>query len=213
MKIVLLGAPGAGKGTQAKLIVDTFNIPQISTGDILRENVKKGTDLGLKAKSYMDKGELVPDMLVIDIIKDRLKKDDCSKGYILDGFPRTVNQAQALDQAIAPEKIDSVLFINVPEEIVVERLSLRRVCKNCGEIYHLKNSPSLKEGICDKCGGPLCQREDDKIDTIKNRLDIYIEQTEPLIKYYTNKKILNEIDGSKSVEIIKQNILNTLNKF
>lgn len=212
MKIVLLGAPGAGKGTQAQYIINEFGIPQISTGDILRENVKQGTELGIKAKSYMDQGELVPDDLVIDIIKDRLSKEDCHNGYILDGFPRTVNQAEALDNALFPDKLDDVIFINVAEEIVIERLSLRRVCKNCGAIYHLKNSPSSKGEICDKCDGELYQRKDDSIETIKNRLEVYNRQTEPLIDYYRAQNILNEFDGSKYVDIIRNEIKAVLDK-
>ncbi len=206
MKIILLGAPGAGKGTQAEKIIKKYNIPQISTGDILRENVKNNTELGKKAKEYMDKGELVPDDIIIGIIKDRLAKDDCKNGYILDGFPRTIPQAEALKEALKPDKIDVVLFIDVSDEVVIERLSLRRVCKNCGAIYHLKFNPPKEENKCDKCGGELYQRDDDKEETIKNRLSVYREQTEPLVSYYEKENILKRIDGNKSVEEIATEI-------
>ncbi len=206
MKLILLGAPGAGKGTQAERIVAKYNIPQISTGDILRENVKTGTELGLKAKEYMDKGELVPDEVIIGIIKDRLSRDDCKNGYILDGFPRTIPQAEALTAALNPDKIDTVIFINVSDEVVVERLSMRRVCRNCGAIYHLKYNPPKMETVCDKCGGEIYQRDDDKEETIKNRLSVYRKQTEPVVDYYKKLNILSEIDGSQSVEKIAANI-------
>ncbi len=212
MKLILLGAPGAGKGTQAEKIIDKYKIPQISTGDILRENVKNQTELGLKAKEYMEKGELVPDDVIIGIIKDRLAKDDCRNGYILDGFPRTIPQAEALTEALKPDKIDKVIFINVSDDVVIERLSLRRVCKNCGAIYHMKYNPPKEEGVCDKCGGEVYQRDDDKEETIKNRLKVYREQTEPLVKYYSDSGLLVEIDGTKSVDEIANDIDSVLSK-
>ena len=199
MKIILLGPPGAGKGTQAEFIIKSLNIPQISTGDILRENVGNNTELGIQAKSYMDKGELVPDNIVIDIIKDRIVKEDCQNGYVLDGFPRTLEQAKTLDKAIEPAKIDKVIYIKVDDDTVIERLSLRRVSKNNGTIYHLKfNSPPDNEEVY--------QRDDDKEETIINRLKVYNTQTEPLINYYKDKLILIEIDGTRDVEIIKEEI-------
>ncbi len=212
MRIILLGAPGSGKGTQAELMGKDFRIPQISTGDILRENVKNQTDLGKRAKNFMDKGELVPDEVVINIIKDRLLKEDTQQGYILDGFPRTVQQAEALAEAMKPKQIDVVIYIKVSDEIIIERLTLRRVCKDCGTIYHLKNNPPNKEGLCDKCGGVVYQREDDKLTTIKNRLSVYNKQTEPLIDYYKGRNLLKEIDGSQSVSQMNQEIKNILNR-
>lgn len=193
MRIILLGPPGAGKGTQAEIITKEYNIPQISTGDILRENVKNNTELGQQAKMYMDKGELVPDEVVIGLIKDRLQKEDCSKGYILDGFPRTIQQADALTQAIAPDNIDGVIYIEVNDEVVIQRLSLRRVSKSTGAIYHLKNNPPPEEE-------EVYQRDDDKPETIKNRLDVYAKQTGPLINYYREKGVLFTVDGSKEID-------------
>jgi len=206
VRLILLGPPGAGKGTQAKYIADEFNIPQISTGDILRENVVKGTKLGKKAKVYMDKGELVPDDVMIGLVKQRVAADDCSNGYILDGFPRTTVQADGLEKALEDENIDKVLFINVSDDTVVERLSLRRVCRKCGTIYHLKFNPPTEDNICDKCGGELYQRDDDKEATIKNRLNVYRKQTEPLVDYYRNKGILVEINGEEPVDNINEEI-------
>ena len=205
MKIILLGPPGAGKGTQAEFIYRHLNIPQISTGDILRENVKNNTDLGIMAKSYMDKGELVPDDVVIGIIKTRIKKDDCNGGYILDGFPRTIEQAKALDRAIQPDKIDNVVFINANEETIIKRLSLRRQSKKDGTIYHLKFNPPPE-------GEEVFQRDDDKEDTIKNRLKVYNRQTGPLINYYKEKGILIEVDGSKNVDLVNSQVLKILGK-
>lgn len=206
MKIILLGPPGAGKGTQAEFIINHFDIPQISTGDILRENVKNNTELGAKAKSYMDKGELVPDDIVVEIIKDRIQREDCQSGYILDGFPRTLHQARGLDEALHPDKIDCVLFINADEATVIERLSLRRISKKTGVIYHLEFNPPPE-------GEEVYQRNDDKEETIKKRLEVYNQQTEPLINYYKEKNILFEVDGAKTVDLIEQEIQEILQEF
>ncbi len=214
LRIILLGPPGAGKGTQAKFISQEYTIPHLSTGDILRENVKNNTELGKKAKVYMDKGELVPDDLIIKLVLDRISKQDCKKGYILDGFPRTITQAKALDKNLPEnQKIDLVLLFDVNDDTVVERLSLRRVCKKCGAIYHLKYSPPKREGICDKCGGDLYQRDDDKEEVIRNRLKVYKEQTEPLVDYYEKKGLLKRIDASKSVNKINSEVKTIINKY
>lgn len=198
MKIIMLGAPGAGKGTQAKMIAEKYSIPHISTGDIFRANIKEGTELGKKAKTYMDKGELVPDELVVDLVVDRLAKDDAVKGYVLDGFPRTIPQAEALDAALAKrnEKVDFAIDVNVPDENIVKRMSGRRACVGCGATYHIVNVPPKKEGICDTCGGELILRDDDKPETVHNRLSVYHEQTQPLIDYYTKEGILKTVDGT-----------------
>lgn len=198
MKIIMLGAPGAGKGTQAKMIAEKYSIPHISTGDIFRANIKEGTELGKKAKTYMDKGELVPDDLVVDLVVDRLAKDDAVKGYVLDGFPRTIPQAEALDAALAKrnEKVDFAIDVNVPDENIVKRMSGRRACVGCGATYHIVNVPPKKEGICDTCGGELILRDDDKPETVLNRLSVYHEQTQPLIDYYTKEGILKTVDGT-----------------
>ena len=198
MKIIMLGAPGAGKGTQAKMIAKKYSIPHISTGDIFRANIKEGTELGKKAKTYMDKGELVPDELVVDLVVDRVAKDDAANGYVLDGFPRTIPQAEALDAALSKinEKVDFAIDVDVPDENIVKRMSGRRACVACGGTYHIEHVPPKKEGICDKCGGELILRDDDKPETVKNRLSVYHEQTQPLIEYYTNKGILKTVDGT-----------------
>lgn len=198
MKLVLLGPPGAGKGTQAKMLIERYQIPQISTGDILRQAVKDGTPLGKEAKTYMDQGELVPDELIINLVKERIKADDCKNGYIFDGFPRTVAQAEALDNVLEglSTKLDAVVSIDVPEDEVVKRLSGRRTCKSCGTLYHILYNPPTKEGICDKCGGDLFQRDDDNETTIRQRLAVYREQTAPLIAYYSKQGLVKAIDGS-----------------
>lgn len=202
MKIIMLGAPGAGKGTQAKMLAEKYGIPHISTGDIFRANIKNGTELGAKAKEYMDKGLLVPDELVVDLIMDRFKADDCKNGYILDGFPRTIPQAEALDKALAAngEKVDYAINVEVPDENIINRMSGRRACLSCGATYHIVHIPTKVEGICDKCGAELVLRDDDKPETVKKRLDVYHEQTQPLIDYYTDKGVLNEVDGTKDMD-------------
>ena len=201
MNIVLLGSPGVGKGTYAKRISKIYDIPQISTGDMFREALKNQTEIGIEAKSYMDKGELVPDEITIKIVEERLKHDDCKNGFMLDGFPRTIAQANALSEI---SKIDKVLNFVANDEIIIERLSGRRVCSECGNIFHVKNIPPKIEGICDVCDGKLIQREDDKPDSIKKRLDVYKNQTAPLIGYYKEKGILAEIDASKPIEKVDE---------
>lgn len=197
MNLILLGAPGAGKGTQAEVICSTLNIPAISTGNILREAVKNGTDLGMKAKTYMDGGKLVPDELVISILKERLSQDDCKKGFILDGFPRTVPQAEALDRMGVV--IDRVIDLEVPDEKITKRMSGRRVCESCGASYHLEYKPSKVEGVCDKCGGKTVQRKDDHPGTVLERLQVYHAQTEPLKDYYQKTGKLVVVEGQEEV--------------
>ena len=198
MNIILLGAPGAGKGTQAAVICEKLNIPTISTGNIIREALKNGTEMGLKAKSYMDAGKLVPDEVVIGIVKERLAQDDCANGFILDGFPRTIPQAEALDAMGVV--IDKVIDIEVADEVIVNRLSGRRVCEKCGRPYHLESLKPKAEGICDDCGGTLVQRKDDRIETVKARLDIYHNETEPLKDYYAKQNKLVVVEGQDTVE-------------
>jgi adenylate kinase len=202
MEIVLLGAPGAGKGTQGAVLSKNYKIPHISTGDILREAVKNGTSMGKRARIFMDKGELVPDEVVIGIIVDRLGQNDTKKGYILDGFPRTLKQAEELDAALGKigSGIDVVLYFEIPEDIAIERLTGRRVCPKCGANYHVKNIPPKAEGICDKCGKRLYQRPDDKLETVKNRLKIYEDQTRPLIEYYMKNGALKKVSGALDVK-------------
>ena len=202
MKIIMLGAPGAGKGTQAKKIAEVCNVPHISTGDIFRANIKNGTELGAKAKEYMDKGLLVPDELVCDLVVDRIQQSDCEKGYILDGFPRTIPQAEALTNALNAigQKMDYAINIEVPDENIIQRMSGRRACVGCGATYHVVYNPTKVEGICDACGEALILRDDDKPETVKNRLDVYHEQTQPLIDHYKNEGILVEVDGTKNMD-------------
>lgn len=199
MRIVLLGGPGSGKGTQAKMLIDKLNVPQISTGDIFRAALKEGTPMGLKAKTYMDKGELVPDEVVIGVVEERLTKPDLDKGYMLDGFPRTLPQAEALDKILQGQGkgIDHAVLVDVPDEELVKRLSGRRTCKNseCGSMFHVMFNPPKKEGICDKCGSELYQRDDDKEATIRERLTVYNSQTAPLIDYYDGKGLLRRVKG------------------
>ena len=201
MKIIMLGAPGAGKGTQAKMIAAKYNIPHISTGDIFRANIKNGTELGAKAKEYMDKGLLVPDELVVDLVIDRFKEPDCKNGYVLDGFPRTIPQAEALDKALTAigESVDYAINVEVPDENIVRRMGGRRACVGCGATYHIVYSPTKVEGKCDTCGGDLIIRDDDKPETVQNRLAVYHEQTQPLIDYYTNTGIIAEVDGTQDM--------------
>ena len=201
MKIIMLGAPGAGKGTQAKKIAAKYDIPHISTGDIFRANIKNGTELGNKAKTYMDQGLLVPDELVVDLVVDRVQQDDCKNGYVLDGFPRTIPQAEALDKALAEfgDKIDYAIDVNVPDENIVKRMGGRRACVGCGATYHLVYAPTKTEGICDVCGKELILRDDDKPETVQKRLNVYHEQTPPLIDYYTKAGILKTVDGTVDI--------------
>ena len=212
MKIIMLGAPGAGKGTHAKKITEKFGIPAISTGDIFRENIKNGTELGKKAKEYMDAGNLVPDELVCDLVVDRLKQDDCKNGYILDGFPRTIPQAEALTAALAKndDAIDYALEIFIEDQAIIDRMSGRRVCKSCGATYHVVNIPPKTEGVCDECDGELIVRDDDAPETVKKRLDVYHEQTAPLIDYYKKQGILKVIDGSKGLDTCFEEICGIL---
>ena len=212
MKVVMLGAPGAGKGTQAKKIAAKYNIPHISTGDIFRANIKNGTELGKKAKTYMDQGLLVPDELVVDLVVDRVNQEDCADGYVLDGFPRTIPQAEALTKALASQgqKLDYAIDVDVPDENIVRRMSGRRACVGCGATYHLEYAPTKKEGICDVCGGELILRDDDKPETVEKRLDVYHEQTQPLIDYYTNAGILKRVDGTVDIEEVFQAVVQIL---
>lgn len=212
MKIIMLGAPGAGKGTQAKMLADKYGIPHISTGDIFRANIKAGTELGKKAKTYMDQGLLVPDELVCDLVVDRVQQEDCAKGYILDGFPRTIPQAEALDNALEAlgQKIDYAVNVEVPDANIVKRMGGRRACVNCGGTYHLEYLPTKVEGICDRCGGELILRDDDKPETVQKRLNIYHEQTQPLIDYYTAKDALVEVDGTQEIQTVFEDIVKIL---
>ncbi|WP_019138777.1 MULTISPECIES: adenylate kinase [Peptoniphilus] len=209
MKLVILGPPGAGKGTQAEYIVEKYNIPHISTGDIFRENIKNNTELGKEAKSYMDKGLLVPDDLVIALVEDRLNKDDAKEGFLLDGFPRTVAQAVSLDSILDKndDKLTKVINISVDPEILIERAVGRRVCKTCGMTYHVKFNPPKEEGICDKDGTKLIQRDDDTEETVKTRISVYFDQTAPLIDYYRAQNLLIDIDGAKDIDKVFDDIV------
>lgn len=214
MKIIMLGAPGAGKGTQAKKIAEKYSIPHISTGDIFRANIKNNTELGQKAKTYMDKGELVPDELVVDLIMDRFKEADCANGYVLDGFPRTIPQAETLDKALAAnnEAVDFAINVEVPDENIINRMSGRRACVGCGATYHIQYNAPKVEGVCDTCGEKLILRDDDKPETVKNRLSVYHEQTQPLIDYYSKKGVLAEVDGTQAMDDVFNAIVNVLGK-
>ena len=212
MKIIMLGAPGAGKGTQAKKIAEKYSIPHISTGDIFRANIKNGTELGIKAKTYMDQGLLVPDELVVDLVVDRLGQDDCANGCVLDGFPRTIPQAEALDAALTKvgQSVDYAINVEVPDENIVNRMSGRRACVNCGATYHIVYAPTKVENVCDTCQGELILRDDDKPETVQKRLNVYHEQTQPLIDYYTKKNILVEVDGTVDINDVFAAIVKVL---
>ncbi len=212
MKIVMLGAPGAGKGTQARLISEKYSIPQISTGDIFRANIRDNTELGQRAKSYMDKGLLVPDQVTCDLVVDRISKDDCKNGYILDGFPRTIPQAEALTKALNQQgaKIDYAIDVEVPDEDIVRRMSGRRACPKCGATYHIEYLKPAQEGICDTCGSELYLREDDHPGTVQKRLDVYHSQTQPLIQYYREQGVLHSIDGTKEMHEVFGDICSVL---
>ena len=214
VKIVLLGPPGAGKGTQAKSISNRYSIPHISTGDIFRKNISEETPLGIEAKQYMDNGQLVPDEVTINMVKDRLTWEDCKNGYLLDGFPRTIPQAEALDKALAAnnETVDYAINVEVPDENIINRMSGRRACVGCGATYHIEFNPTKVEGICDACGEKLILRDDDKPETVKNRLSVYHEQTQPLIDYYSKKGVLAEVDGTQSMENVFNAIVDVLGK-
>lgn len=212
MKIIMLGAPGAGKGTQAKLIAEKYGVPHISTGDIFRANIKNGTELGREAKEYMDKGLLVPDELTVRLLLDRVAQEDCKNGYVLDGFPRTIPQAEVLDKELTKlgDSVDFAVDVDVPDKNIIRRMSGRRACLNCGATYHIVNIPPKKEGICDVCGSELVLRDDDQPETVKNRLKVYHEQTQPLIEYYTGKGVLRTVDGTLPMEEVFDAIVKIL---
>lgn len=208
MKIIMLGAPGAGKGTQAKKIADRYHIPHISTGDIFRANIKTGTELGKKAKEFMDQGLLVPDEVTIGMLMDRISEEDCKDGYILDGFPRTIPQAESLTKALAEKgtSVDFAINVDVPDENIIHRMGGRRACLNCGATYHIEYAAPKTEGVCDKCGSALVLRDDDQPETVKKRLNVYHEQTQPLIEYYGNANVLKEVDGTQDLEKVFEDI-------
>jgi adenylate kinase len=208
MNLVLMGLPGAGKGTQAERIVENYEIPHISTGDMFRAAIKEGTQLGLEAKSYIDKGELVPDEVTIGIVRERLSKADCEKGFLLDGFPRTVAQAEALEQMLEGlnRKIDHVINIDVDQSILMDRLTGRRICKECGATYHLVFNPPAQEGVCDKCGGELYQRADDNSETVANRLEVNVKQSKPLLDFYETKGYLRNINGDQDINVVFEDV-------
>ena len=214
LRTILLGPPGAGKGTQAVKIVEKYSIPHISTGDIFRENIKNETELGKRAKSYMDRGELVPDELVVEIATDRLTKNDCKNGFLLDGFPRTIFQAEKLDEFLTKrgEKIDKVINIDDEKDALVKRITGRRVCKSCGASYHVVNIPPKKDGVCDLCDGELIQRADDTEETVLNRIDVYNKQTKPLVDYYDKAGVIVNIDGNKDLDDVLSDIITALGK-
>ena len=208
MKLILMGAPGAGKGTHARYLSEKYQIPQISTGDIFRANLREGTPLGLKAKSYMDQGLLVPDELTTDLVLDRLQQEDCENGYILDGFPRNLNQAEALTQALSDrgEEIDFAIHLEISEEVIIRRMEGRRVCEKCGASYNLVSLPPLPPGICDFCGGAVVQRKDDEAETVRKRLEVYREQTEPIVRYYREQGKEARIDSGQSIEAVREEL-------
>jgi adenylate kinase len=212
MKIIMLGAPGAGKGTQAKMIAEKYSIPHVSTGDIFRANIKNGTELGKQAKEYMDAGKLVPDELTVKILLDRVAQDDCKNGYVLDGFPRTIPQAEVLEDALNKlgDKIDFAINVDVPDENIVRRMSGRRACLKCGATYHIEHIPPKQEGICDTCGSELVLRDDDKPETVQNRLKVYHDQTQPLIDFYTERNILKTVDGTRDMKVVFDDIISIL---
>lgn len=212
MKIIMLGAPGAGKGTQAKRIAEKYTIPHISTGDIFRANIKNGTDLGKKAKEFMDQGLLVPDELTCDLVMDRIQQDDCKNGFVLDGFPRTIPQAEALDEALNKigQKMDYAIDVDVPDENIVNRMGGRRACLSCGATYHVEFNPTKAEGICDACGAQTVLRDDDKPETVQKRLTVYHDQTQPLIDYYKNQGILKSVDGTQPMQAVFDAIVGIL---
>ncbi|MBQ0040992.1 MAG: adenylate kinase [Clostridiales bacterium] len=212
MRAVLLGPPGAGKGTQAVKLVEKYGVPQISTGDIFRANIKQGTELGKKAQEYMNKGELVPDSLVVDLVKDRLQQDDCKNGYLLDGFPRTIFQAEELDKFLAEQghKLDAVINFQVGHDTLIERLTGRRICKKCGAGYHIVGMPPKVEGICDKCGGELEQRKDDTVETAENRIVVYNESTKPLIEYYEKSGALKNFNAEQDHMVVFKEIVEAI---
>ena len=212
MNIILMGLPGAGKGTQASEIVKKFPIPHISTGDMFRKAIKDETDLGKEAKSYMDRGELVPDEVTVGIVKERISEDDAKKGFLLDGFPRTIDQAESLSQIMSEldREIDAVVNIEVPEEELMNRLTGRRICEKCGTTYHLVFNPPKVDGICDIDGGKLYQREDDNPETVSNRLSVNVKQSKPILEYYNNKGVLKNIDGSKDIDEVTNDVIDIL---
>ena len=212
MRAVLLGPPGAGKGTQAVKLVEKYGVPQISTGDIFRANIKQGTELGKKAQEYMNKGELVPDSLVVDLVKDRLLQDDCKNGYLLDGFPRTIYQAEELDKFLAEQgqKLDAVINFQVGHDTLIKRLTGRRICKNCGAGYHIVGMPPKQEGICDKCGGELEQRKEDTVETAENRIVVYNESTKPLIEYYEKSGALKNFNAEQDHMVVFKEIVEAI---
>ncbi len=212
MKIIMLGAPGAGKGTQAKMIAEKYGVPHISTGDIFRANIKNGTDLGMEAKKYMDQGLLVPDELTVKILLDRVAQEDCKNGYVLDGFPRTIPQAEVLDRALSEigDQIDFAINVDVPDENIVKRMGGRRACLSCGATYHIEHVPPKTEGICDVCGASLVLRDDDKPETVGNRLEVYHKQTQPLIDFYQAKGILKTVDGTVDMKDVFASIVAVL---
>lgn len=209
----MLGAPGAGKGTQAKMIAEKYKIPHVSTGDIFRMNIKNGTELGMEAKKYMDQGLLVPDELTVRILLDRVAKEDCKDGYVLDGFPRTIPQAEVLEDALNKlgDKIDYAIDVEVPDENIIRRMGGRRACLSCGATYHIEHVPPKQEGVCDECGQPLVLRDDDKPETVQNRLRVYQEQTQPLIDFYTERNVLKTVDGTQDMQDVFNAIVEILN--